>query len=121
MNCLRCGFCCIALDVTILVDPNKGWDDEMNYSYKPCGVRCPHLSFDDGGMATCAIHSHPNYIDTPCDRYDQIGKPNADCRMGEAAWSGKVDVRRLYDAASSHKDGCVESEERVDLPHQPED
>jgi len=84
MICLRCGYCCFAFDVVILLDPEKGLEDEDNYHNKPHGETCPHNSINAEGLSTCAIHDHPIYEETPCFRHSQI-ESNSDkaCRMGK--------------------------------------
>ena len=81
MKCLRCGYCCLQYDVMILVDPDLG-QVEGNVVHKPTGERCRHLSGSAPGDYSCTIHNHPAYQGTPCSEFTQVGKPDADCRMG---------------------------------------
>lgn len=89
MKCLRCGYCCIFPSVAIIDD-----DNPAGASCKESGVRCKHLSFD-GDEASCAIHNEPRYIGTPCFEHDQVGAPDAPCRIGQGVGDGIVDIGKL--------------------------
>lgn len=110
MLCLRCGRCCIHLDIfivntsSILHDGSINPGESETMVFKPAGQMCPHLRFTDmqnyqgrdrlnaksdgpshsqaEGCATCAIHQLPCYQDTPCHSFDQIGPEDAVCVMG---------------------------------------
>lgn len=80
MICLRCGYCCVEYMV-ILPDGQ----------YKPSGVECPNLDWDEEGKARCTIYGQSFFIayetvkweDTPCGQYSQIeATPQDKCRMG---------------------------------------
>lgn len=85
MICQRSGWCCIGLEVVIIMK-----DEEGNYGYyaKRTGIRCPHLRFE-GETASCAVHDEPWYKNTPCYAYqnseldpDYFGKDDKPCKMG---------------------------------------
>jgi len=105
MLCLRCGRCCIHLDIfivntsSILHDGSINPGESETMVFKPAGQMCPHLKYHQGrdrlnaksdgpshsqaeGCATCAIHQLPCYQDTPCHSFDQIGPEDAVCVMG---------------------------------------
>ena len=82
--CLKCGWCCINLDIIIVspkyIDYDLDFDsnDIINYlEIKKSGDRCPHLSDNN----ECMIHSKPWYNLTPCYEYTQI-PDNTECRRG---------------------------------------
>jgi len=93
MLCLRCGGCCLHLDIFIVnpariredgsIDPT----DPESMIFKPSGERCPHLSFeaaaeeDEEKIAACTIHHMPCYQTTPCQQFDQIGPADDVCIM----------------------------------------
>lgn len=93
MKCVRCGYCCIDYDVIIIrpeyinEDINDILSKDFNAAdkiaiHKPCGIKCPHLDYDEDGIATCKVHDKPWYKGTPCDSHTQIGKEDAVCRIG---------------------------------------
>jgi hypothetical protein len=52
--------------------------------FKPAGKRCPHLAFQTGREADCAvctIHHLPCYRGTPCEQFEQVGPEDAVCLM----------------------------------------
>ena len=70
MICLRCGQCCLHLDIfvvnpsSILADGGIDTDDQEAMIFKPAGKRCPHLAHQpdrDGCLAVCTIHHLPCY------------------------------------------------------------
>jgi len=92
MLCLRCGGCCLHLDIFIVnaariredgsIDPA----DPESMIFKPSGKSCPHLSFepseDEGDrIAVCKIHHMPCYQNTPCHHFEQIGAADDVCIM----------------------------------------
>ena len=90
MICLRCGQCCLHLDIfvvnpaSILADGSIDPDDQEAMIFKPAGQRCPHLAFQaarEGEMAVCTIHHLPCYRGTPCDQFEQVGPEDAVCIM----------------------------------------
>lgn len=88
MRCLRCGYCCLYMDV-IIINPEKiseggevDFEDESSYMHKPSQVRCPHLIFKDGD-AVCKVHHLPWFKRTPCADFTQIESSETDlCRLG---------------------------------------
>jgi len=95
MKCLRCGYCCVQLEVVIVapaaVRPNLrieelSPDDFLN---KHTGEVCPHLRVEDG-EASCNIHHYEFYKHTPCYQHSQIESGDSPCRIGEGVRSGKV-------------------------------
>lgn len=82
MKCLRCGYCCIHLEVIIVDDPKLG-PVENNLISKHTGERCKHLRGDKPGEHSCVIHNEPWYDETPCAQFTQIEKKNTNCRLGE--------------------------------------
>lgn len=84
MKCLRCGYCCSHYAVVIVDDPEIGFDpmkDENLVTHEGNGP-CKHLRGDKPGEFSCAIHDKPWYPLTPCAQFEQIGRPEAECRMG---------------------------------------
>ena len=93
MICMRCGGCCIELDIFV-VNPERIRDDgsidpvdPSSMIFKPSGKKCPHLSFQadpaggGGEIAVCAIHHLPCYQGTPCQQFEQIGPEDTVCIM----------------------------------------
>jgi hypothetical protein len=90
MLCLRCGQCCLHLDIfiinpsSILADGSIGADNHEAMIFKPAGQRCPHLAHQpegEGSIAVCTIHHLPCYRGTPCEQFEQIGPEDAVCVM----------------------------------------
>jgi len=101
MHCLRCGGCCLLLDIyivnpaSILPDGSINPDDPESMIFKPSGIVCPHLSFQivsrddhrncaiDGSekKATCNIHHLSCYLGTPCQQFEQVGPADDICIM----------------------------------------
>ena len=90
MLCLRCGQCCIRLDIfivnpsSVLADGSIDPGDKEAMIFKPAGQRCPHLAYDaahEGDYAVCTIHQLPCYRETPCERFEQVGPEDAVCIM----------------------------------------
>jgi hypothetical protein len=86
MICLRCGCCCVYLDV-IIVNPSSlihdGTIDKNAFEpmiQKPKGVVCPHLIFENN-KTTCKIHELPCYKGTPCEQFEQLGNADDICIM----------------------------------------
>lgn len=83
MICLHCGYCCKEYMVVIVDDPEKGIKDNNLIVYNG-NSQCKHLSGDQPGKYTCAIHHYPWYKKTPCYSHGQIETSKNDkCRMGE--------------------------------------
>jgi hypothetical protein len=86
MICLRCGCCCVNLDVAIInpsaVRPDGTLDPEhpLPMILKPKGEICPHLTLLEH-KATCKIHELPCYRGTPCDQFELLGRENDVCVM----------------------------------------
>lgn len=92
MFCLRCGQCCLHLDIfivnpsSILADGSIDPDDQEAMIFKPAGKRCPHLAFQsacEGDYAVCTIHHLPCYRGTPCEQFESVGPEDAVCIMSE--------------------------------------
>ena len=87
MICLRCGYCCVHLDVaivnpeSILPDGSVDIGDPGSVMYKPKGHRCPHLVCLEG-KATCSIHTFSCYQGTPCQQFEQFGREDDLCILG---------------------------------------
>jgi len=90
MLCLRCGRCCLHLDIfivnpfSILADGSIDPDDQEAMIFKPAGKKCPHLTHQaacDGDYAVCTIHHLPCYRGTPCEEFEQMGPEDAVCFM----------------------------------------
>lgn len=86
MICLKCGCCCIYLDVAI-VNPKSirldGTVDPENCEtviFKPKGQICPHL-IRVQDKAVCKIHELPCYMGTPCQQFEQVGREDDVCMM----------------------------------------
>jgi len=80
--CLRCGYCCVMYNVTILENPMLGINKD-NLIHKGYLERCQHLEGAEPGEFSCAIHNYAIYRDTPCYQHSQIEKDETDeCRMG---------------------------------------
>jgi hypothetical protein len=93
MICLRCGGCCLHLDIFV-VNPDRIREDgsidpldPVGMIFKPSGKKCPHLFFqaDSAGegemVAICSIHHLPCYQGTPCQQFEQIGPVDCVCIM----------------------------------------
>ena len=86
MICLRCGQCCIQLDIfiinpaSILPDGSISLDDPKAMIFKSAGQSCPHLDIR-GERATCTIHHLPCYRGTPCEKFEQLGSVDDVCMM----------------------------------------
>jgi hypothetical protein len=87
MKCLRCGRCCICLNIfvvdpqSILLDSSLETKDPHSMIFKPGGRPCPHLKFQ-GDLAVCNIHELQCYEGTPCQQFEQLGMENDPCMMG---------------------------------------
>jgi hypothetical protein len=85
--CLRCGYCCVNLDVMIVNSESILPDGTLDPRHpeplvsKPQGTNCPHLEFVEG-KATCKVHSLPCYRETPCDQFEQFGCADDICVLG---------------------------------------
>ncbi len=90
MLCLRCGQCCLHLDIfivnpsSILADGSIDADDLEAMIFKPAGMKCPHLAHQPEGevsIAVCTIHHQFCYRGTPCEQFEQLGPEDAVCVM----------------------------------------
>ncbi len=94
MLCLRCGRCCLYLDIFIVnpssikADGSLDADDQEAMIFKPAGKKCPHLVLQllhpqegEGSIAVCTIHHLPCYRGTPCEQFEQMGPEDAVCIM----------------------------------------
>lgn len=87
MICLRCGYCCINLDIAIVnpisILPDGTIDPcgSRTMIFKPSGHVCPHLLFREE-EAVCTIHHLPCYEGTPCDQFEQFGPEDSICMFG---------------------------------------
>jgi hypothetical protein len=89
MKCLRCGYCCQALAVVIVVDPEKG-PVEGNLEVRDGTEPCRHIKREEDGTYTCLIHHYPWFKDTPCGTHTQIERsPDDPCRMGAYLLKGE--------------------------------
>jgi hypothetical protein len=73
------------MDVLIMLDTPEG----LRAVIKPHDKVCPHLSFDEQGLACCAVHDRPEYYGSPCWIYgnsdvdpDFIVKRGRPCLVG---------------------------------------
>ena len=92
MLCLRCGQCCLCLDIfivnpsSILADGSIDPEDLEAMIFKPAGKRCLHLAFQasrKGEIAVCTIHHLPCYRGSPCEEFEQVGPKDAVCIVSE--------------------------------------
>lgn len=90
MLCLRCGRCCLHLDIfivnpsSVLADGCINPDDPQAMIFKSAGKRCPHLAYEatgEGEVAVCTIHHLPCYRGTPCEQFEQLGLVDDVCVM----------------------------------------
>lgn len=85
MKCIRCGRCCIQLDIAVMnprsIRPDGTADPKEPMIFKPRGTKCPHLIYN-GVAAVCTIHHLPCYRGTPCELFDQFGPSDSICIMG---------------------------------------
>jgi hypothetical protein len=94
MLCLRCGRCCLHLDIFIVnpssikADGSIDAGDQEAMIFKPAGKNCPHLVHQiahqpecKGSIAVCTIHHLPCYQGTPCEQFEQMGPEDAVCIM----------------------------------------
>ena len=84
MKCLRCGYCCKQLLVTIVDDPEKPPTKDNLVVYEGDGSGCKHLRGFEPGKHWCAVHDKEWYKHTPCYRHNQIERnPDEPCRVGK--------------------------------------
>ncbi|MCQ8904083.1 MAG: hypothetical protein NQU42_08360 [Methanothrix sp.] len=104
MICLRCGCCCIHLDVAIpnpdAIRPDGTLDTShrMPVVFKRSGEPCPHLTFADG-MAVCRIHEMECYRGSPCDLFEQIGPQDDVCVLNAY-------FREIFKKQRARQRGC---------------
>jgi hypothetical protein len=86
MICLRCGLCCIYLNVTIVnpisIRPDGTIDPDKRDAvvFKPAGQKCPHLVYQED-KAVCTIHHLACYHGTSCEQFEQLGPDDSICIM----------------------------------------
>ena len=86
MICLRCGKCCLHLDVhiinprSILANGTIDLEDPFSTVLKKAGETCPHLVFQEE-LAVCIVHHKPCYQGTPCQQFEQVGPDDSVCSM----------------------------------------
>ena len=94
MICLRCGGCCLHLDIFVINPDHIREDgsidrlDPCSMIFKPSGLKCPHLFFqscpgeaEEEETAVCKIHHLPCYRDSPCQQFEQMGLEDDVCIM----------------------------------------
>jgi len=96
MKCLRCGYCCIHLDV-IIVKPEcvdlPDLNSEVSLMHKESGKECPHLSWE-GDIAICGVYDKDWYERTPCVSHTQIeASIDNPCRLGEYFRNKSIKIR----------------------------
>ena len=82
MKCLHCGYCCLTMWISIVVDPERGIV-EGNIDCLDGTRRCPHLEGEKRGSYFCRIHHYKWFVDTPCGRHSQFENGDTNCRLGE--------------------------------------
>lgn len=83
MKCLRWGYCCHHMAVSIVDDPEIGVTEDNIDGNEGNGKACKHLSGDTPGEYSCNIHEYSWYPETPCFSHGQIEKNVSDeCRTG---------------------------------------
>jgi hypothetical protein len=71
------------MEVVIIDDDQPiQYDAAYGLAYKPTGQRCKHLSGDQVGQYSCALHDDSRYPETPCFAFAQIERSNTPCRLG---------------------------------------
>jgi hypothetical protein len=88
--CVRCGYCCHKLSVTIVDDPEKGVSEGNLIFHEGNNKKCKHLIGDKMGNFSCRLHNYSWYSETPCYQHSQIEMRNSVCRTGEAMRNGKI-------------------------------
>jgi len=95
MICQRCGRCCVSSFVIIGVNTPEG----PRLKGKPALVRCPNLSLDENGEASCSVHEEPWYRFTHCYAYgnpdvdiDYAMSPNRPCQIGVQTRQHKLNI-----------------------------
>lgn len=90
MECHRCGYCCIAMAVVILRDPDGPISEENAEVHEGKGP-CKYLRGNAPGEFSCAVHDKPWYQQSPCYSHNtDVPK----CMIGECIMSGKADPLR---------------------------
>jgi len=98
MKCLRCGYCCCHLMVTIvdnpeLEDPIVEGNIIANMGN---GVPCKHLEGSKAGEYSCKIHNKKWYVKTPCYSHGQIENYNSECRIGKYILAHNIEIPMSY-------------------------
>jgi hypothetical protein len=107
MICLRCGGCCLQLDIFV-VNPDRIREDGSidlcdpeSMIFKPSEKKCPHLFFqadpagDDEKIAVCTIHHLACYQGTPCQQFEQMGPEGDVCIMSAYFKTPKKNYKNL--------------------------
>ena len=87
MICLRCGLCCVNLNIAIInptsiqPDGTVNPDEPDSIILKPAGQKCPHLVYNED-KAVCIIHHLACYRGTSCEQFEQFGPESDVCVMG---------------------------------------
>jgi len=68
--------------VCIVDDPEKGPVEDNLTMHLGGGKKCQHLQGDTPGKYSCSIHHYDWYQETPCFQHGQIGREDAECRLG---------------------------------------
>jgi hypothetical protein len=110
MQCLRCGYCCVAYDVIVMIEvlTPKG-RKTLKACHKPSSIRCPRLEGpDERGQFSCKVHDRKEYKSSPCYAYgnpeidpDYAGSEDSPCRIGAhlSAKGGLIKARPMPEAA----------------------
>jgi len=81
-DCVRCGYCCKALLVVIVDNPDLGIRRDNLICYDGSS-QCKHLVGDTPGEYSCAIHDREWCPKTPCAEYNSEEFVDTPCKLGE--------------------------------------
>lgn len=81
-KCLRCGYCCIVPQATIVhpdhinekIKVNKTLDYIEKLCTKPAYAACPHLKFGGDGKAICSVYNKEWFSGTMCKMFQNVPK-----------------------------------------------
>ena len=106
MICLRCGGCCLQLDI-LVVNPDSiredgsiDLHDPESMIFKPSGQKYPHLflqaglAAEGGETAVCSIHHLSCYQGTPCQQFEPMGQGDDVCIM--SVYFKKLDAGKCH-------------------------
>ncbi len=106
MICQRTGWCCIGLDVVVVLKEDD-FGSNLGLYFKPGGVQCPNLTFD-GEKASCGVHDEPWYSQTPCFNYqnadvdpDFAHRKGQPCMLGPFTVKSGVQISKLGNKATA--------------------